>query len=231
MGRSARGSKREMRSGEAHRLGVALVSLDARDRQILELRYGLDGTAPQSLRQIGARLGITGERVRQLEQRALRRLGPKTGTSAAQRVAAAKALVRPEVSLTREALEAWTLLLLRGQPAYGYELCKSLAERGFHASGPRVYRLLRDLDRGGLVRSDWAPSSAVGPNRRIYTLTRKGTRQLHHGADILHRRCETLRLFLEHYAQTPDPQGRDKPHRRAAATNPDHPRIATDITQ
>jgi len=82
---AARGSKQGLPIDETRRLRVALANLDARDRQILELRYGLDGTAPQSLRQIGGRLGITGERVRQLEQRSLRRLGAKEGTSAAQR--------------------------------------------------------------------------------------------------------------------------------------------------
>ena len=37
-------------------------------------RFGLDGQTPQTLEQVGSELGITRERVRQLEARALREL-------------------------------------------------------------------------------------------------------------------------------------------------------------
>jgi RNA polymerase primary sigma factor len=43
-------------------------------RRVLALRFGLDGEAPQTLEQVGLGLGITRERVRQLESRALREL-------------------------------------------------------------------------------------------------------------------------------------------------------------
>ncbi len=45
----------------------SLCSLSPRDRRILELRFGLDGDAPKSLREIGQQLGLSGERVRQIE--------------------------------------------------------------------------------------------------------------------------------------------------------------------
>ena len=38
---------------------------------MLALRFGLDGESPQTLEEVGAGLGITRERVRQLEVRAL----------------------------------------------------------------------------------------------------------------------------------------------------------------
>jgi RNA polymerase primary sigma factor len=38
---------------------------------VLALRFGLDGEEPQTLEEIGAEFGITRERVRQLEARAL----------------------------------------------------------------------------------------------------------------------------------------------------------------
>ncbi|MGH9177131.1 MAG: sigma-70 family RNA polymerase sigma factor, partial [Acidimicrobiales bacterium] len=51
-----------------------LRSLDAREREILCLRYGLDGHGARSRAAVGALLGVSGERVRQVEARALSRL-------------------------------------------------------------------------------------------------------------------------------------------------------------
>ena len=55
-------------------LDRALESLPERDRRVLELRYGLDGEEPHTLEHIGRRLGITRERVRQIEIESLSRL-------------------------------------------------------------------------------------------------------------------------------------------------------------
>ncbi|HJV29316.1 MAG TPA: sigma-70 family RNA polymerase sigma factor [Gaiellaceae bacterium] len=52
----------------------ALDSLNPRMRRVVALRFGLDGEKPQTLEEVGAGLGITRERVRQLESRALREL-------------------------------------------------------------------------------------------------------------------------------------------------------------
>ena len=52
----------------------ALSHLDARLARVLSLRFGLDGDKPRTLEEVGDLLGITRERVRQLETRALREL-------------------------------------------------------------------------------------------------------------------------------------------------------------
>src|SRR3954468_9598673 len=53
----------------------AIAELPDRERLVLAMRYGLEGGEPTPLREIGRKLGITPERVRQIESRALSRLG------------------------------------------------------------------------------------------------------------------------------------------------------------
>jgi RNA polymerase primary sigma factor len=55
-------------------LAGALDQLNPRMRRVVTLRFGLDGEPPQTLEEVGRQLGITRERVRQLETRALREL-------------------------------------------------------------------------------------------------------------------------------------------------------------
>ncbi|TML04250.1 MAG: sigma-70 family RNA polymerase sigma factor [Actinobacteria bacterium] len=55
-------------------LAEAMLRLNPRMRRVLSLRFGLDGDPPQTLEEVGSGLGITRERVRQLESRALREL-------------------------------------------------------------------------------------------------------------------------------------------------------------
>ncbi len=51
-----------------------LATLKEREAKILRLYYGLDGQDPMTLEEIGSLLGITRERVRQIKEKALRRL-------------------------------------------------------------------------------------------------------------------------------------------------------------
>jgi len=51
-----------------------LDRIDERAATILRLRYGLEGEDPLTLKQIGTRIGLTRERVRQIEHEALKRL-------------------------------------------------------------------------------------------------------------------------------------------------------------
>ncbi|HEX5448222.1 MAG TPA: sigma-70 family RNA polymerase sigma factor [Candidatus Saccharimonadales bacterium] len=52
----------------------ALANLSERQREVIRLRFGLDGTAPQTLEEVSRHFGITRERIRQIEQATLRKL-------------------------------------------------------------------------------------------------------------------------------------------------------------
>ena len=52
----------------------ALQVLDEREREIIILRFGLNGDAPQTLESVGRRFNLTRERIRQIESKGLRKL-------------------------------------------------------------------------------------------------------------------------------------------------------------
>jgi RNA polymerase primary sigma factor len=52
----------------------ALAVLPRRDREVLELRYGLNGRKPMTLEEVGEAFGVTRERIRQIENNTLKRL-------------------------------------------------------------------------------------------------------------------------------------------------------------
>jgi RNA polymerase primary sigma factor len=62
---------KHLRSAE---LAEAMLHLNPRMRRVLTMRFGLEGQIPRTLEEVGTELGITRERVRQLESRALREL-------------------------------------------------------------------------------------------------------------------------------------------------------------
>jgi RNA polymerase sigma factor (sigma-70 family) len=66
-----------VRVDEAERAGAlrsAVTTLPPRERRIVERRFGLVGDEPASLQELAGEMGVTKERVRQLEQQAFGRL-------------------------------------------------------------------------------------------------------------------------------------------------------------
>jgi RNA polymerase primary sigma factor len=62
------------RSQREQELRAALDELGDRTRRVLEARFGLNNREPATLEQVGVEIGVTRERVRQIETRALREL-------------------------------------------------------------------------------------------------------------------------------------------------------------
>ena len=67
-------------SARREQLGQALSTLDQREQHVVVMRYGLDGNPPRTLSDVGKHMGITRERVRQIEGRALGKLRHPTVT-------------------------------------------------------------------------------------------------------------------------------------------------------
>ena len=72
---------------EDERLREAVDTLPEAERDVITLRFGLDREQPQALRETGRRLGLSSERVRQLEDRALRRLAQDDAVAALREAA------------------------------------------------------------------------------------------------------------------------------------------------
>ena len=64
-----------LKAMELGRMHELLDRLETREARILRMRFGLGGKEPMTLKAIGKRFGLTRERVRQMEQQALDKLG------------------------------------------------------------------------------------------------------------------------------------------------------------
>lgn len=98
-------------------------------------------------------------------------------------------------------LEPCLLMLLHYNEAHGYELLEGLKQFGFEQNpvdSSTVYRMLRELEKRGLVTSRWDTGGA-GPARRLYRLTEEGDHYLAWWVDDLRETDRVLHHFLQRY--------------------------------
>ncbi len=101
-------------------------------------------------------------------------------------------------------MQPFLLLSLDQWQSHGYELIRRLTVFGFEAVDPgSVYRTLRQLERDGLLESDWDTQSG-GPARRRYALTDAGRIYLDGWAGALRGYQQMLDTFFSTYPEAQD---------------------------
>jgi PadR family transcriptional regulator PadR len=110
--------------------------------------------------------------------------------------------------------EAWAknwyvpviLLMLREWNSHGYELMEKLSAFGLSAMNPGTfYRVLRQMEKNGVVSSCWDTSEA-GPARRIYSITEAGETYLKFWAESLDQYQKMMNTFFSLYTTGPKQQ-------------------------
>jgi RNA polymerase primary sigma factor len=66
-----------VRNNDTAMVQEVLATLDKRESRILAMRFGLDDGRPKTLEEVGARLGVTRERIRQIQEQALQKMRVK----------------------------------------------------------------------------------------------------------------------------------------------------------
>jgi PadR family transcriptional regulator, regulatory protein PadR len=114
----------------------------------------------------------------------------------------------------RGLLHPLLLLLIRERPGHGYDLAVRLSGLGLtQVESGHVYRVLRSLERDGLVASEWTASDS-GPARRRYALTPAGLADLEASMSRLGELDLVIGACLERWRQAcanaavPHPNGR-----------------------
>lgn len=63
-----------IRSSFEEQIQKIVSELDEKEQEVIKMRFGLDGEEPQTLQEIGERLGLSRERIRQIESKAKEKL-------------------------------------------------------------------------------------------------------------------------------------------------------------
>jgi RNA polymerase primary sigma factor len=79
-GRSKAPETEMVETDDLHHVMDLLGKMDQREASVLRMRFGLDDEEPKTLKEIGERLGLTRERVRQIESEALHKLSDSLST-------------------------------------------------------------------------------------------------------------------------------------------------------
>jgi PadR family transcriptional regulator, regulatory protein PadR len=97
--------------------------------------------------------------------------------------------------------EPAVLLLLREQPAHGYDLLEQLPDlTGERVDMGNLYRFLRLLETEGIVSSRWE-DDLPGPSKRTYTVTDEGRALLDAWAGALGDARDRIDGFLTRHAE------------------------------
>ncbi len=80
---------------ELEELDDLLGTLSYRERRVLELRYGLVAEAPKTLDEVGRMFNVTRERIRQIQDQALKKLEAGARSSGSRRTVGDVSVVTP----------------------------------------------------------------------------------------------------------------------------------------
>lgn len=94
-------------------------------------------------------------------------------------------------------VEPALLAFLKREDLHGYGLLEKLEPLGLGSINPSmIYRILRDYEEIGLVRSDWDKESTQGPPRRVYALTKAGEAALERAIRSLRETVDRINQII-----------------------------------
>jgi PadR family transcriptional regulator PadR len=95
-------------------------------------------------------------------------------------------------------LKKTILKLFRGKELYGYDINKTLANQGIEVDLSRLYAVLNDMRKEGILNDRWEKSSS-GPRKKMYSISNKGKENLN---EILLEAIATVHSFYGDYLRS-----------------------------
>jgi hypothetical protein len=170
----------------SEQIGRVLNTLNEREAGVLCMRYGLDGVGELALEDVGKIMGVTGQRIRQIEAKALRKLRHPSRSRKLKEFygegAKAPAPYRPPPCplLTPRAREVLQTMVDRAGTDAG-DLVREQRQgvQEFWCVGPvrTTFQVVDALDRLGLIRNICDPYGSV---LRCRVFVKKARRELAH---------------------------------------------------